>query len=250
MANVTCFSSWVINSYFILLWRIHCWWWNILNFITAAGIAALLPRYFCGSTVDVNHSNCLILRTLSDDLNIFCCHFVKAHSVLSKCWTECSIFLKPVHPLKKTHTVECNIFTSCVFLWWCFLKNNINHPLSSQEEKVHVIDSHLAFSGWKVGFQTSLWTKKCNLATKTQYFCWTQWVVSESKGRFSPYTNPPTHAHIQSARIHMLLNWNILTSVDRAVHWGGLCFLSVGGRDEVMINMGDVWKCKSVLQHK
>lgn len=66
MANVTCFSSWVINSYFILLWRIHCWWWNILNFITAAGIAALLPRYFCGGTVDVNHSSCLILRTLSD----------------------------------------------------------------------------------------------------------------------------------------------------------------------------------------
>lgn len=134
------------------------------------------------------------------DLNIFCCHFVKAHSVLSKCWTECSLFLKPVHPLgKKTHTIECNIFTSCVFLWWCFLKNNINHPLSSQEEKVHVIDSHLAFSGWKVVFQTSLWTKKnAILPLKLNISAGhSEWWVNQREG--FPLT--PTHPHTHTFKV-------------------------------------------------
>lgn len=104
VANVTCFSSWVINSYFTLLWRIHCWWWNVLNFIKAAG------------TVCVNQSSCLLLRTdllltCRPDvvflqqakiwLNIFYCHFVKAHSVSSESQTEWSLFLKPIHPFKK-----------------------------------------------------------------------------------------------------------------------------------------------------
>lgn len=40
-------------------------------------------------------------NNLKFDLNIFYCHFVKAHSVLSKSQTECLLFLKPVHPLKK-----------------------------------------------------------------------------------------------------------------------------------------------------
>lgn len=123
--------------------------------------------------------------------------------------------------------------------------------ISSLEERLCASDSHLAYTAWKVVFQKPQRTKKCNHATKTQYFCWTQWVVSESKGRFFPHTDPPTYTHTHT-RIHTntLLDRNIHTLVDRAVHWGGLCFLSVGGRDEVMINMGDVWKCKSVLQHK
>lgn len=152
----------------------------------------------------------------------------------------------------------------CFFLWRCFLKNNINHPLflwrRRRRRKKSTCEwlplgslgtEKLYFKKKKISADK----KKSNLATKTQYFCWTQWVVSESKARFSPNTNPPTcthtHTHIKSARIHMRSETETCTHQSTGpVHWGGLCFLSVGGRDEVMINMGDVWKCKSVLQHK
>lgn len=84
-----------------------------------------------------------------------------------------------------------------------------------------------------------------------------EWWVNQRAGFSLSPNHPPTHARTHSGchiytntRTRMLLDRNVHTLVDRAVHWGGLCFLSVRGRDEVMINMGDVWKCKSVLQHK
>lgn len=114
---------------------------------------------------------------------------------------------KASSPFKKQTktTIVCDIFTSCVFLWWCFLKNNINHPLFLSRRKSTCEWLPFGFLGLKSCISKNLCgqkKKKCNHASKTQYFCWTQWVVSESKGRFSPYTNPPTRAHIQSARIH------------------------------------------------
>lgn len=51
------------------------------------------------------------------DLNICCCRFVKAHSILSKCWTECSLFLKPVHPLGKKTTPYNVTFSLHVFFF-------------------------------------------------------------------------------------------------------------------------------------
>lgn len=133
----------MINSYFTLLWRIHCWWWNVLNFITVAAGREALPRYSCCSTVCVNHSSCLVLRKdlrmldyiffffcnkLKPDLNIFYRHFVTAHSASPESQSECALSSKPVHTLKKKKKrIVGDIFTSCVFLWCCFLKNNINH---------------------------------------------------------------------------------------------------------------------------
>lgn len=132
--------------------------------------------------------------------------------------------------------------------------------ISSREEKVHVSDSHLASPSLRScisknlrGQKNAIMPLKLNISAGHS-----EWWVNQRAGFSLAPTHPPTHTHthIQSARIHtntdthMLLDRNVHTLVDRAVHWGGLCFLSVGGRDEVMINMGDVWKCKSVLQHK
>lgn len=124
--------------------------------------------------------------------------------------------------------------------------------ISSREENVHVSGSHLAFPASKKKTSTDKKKKKKNaiLPLKLNISAGhTEWWVNQREGFFP--SHHPTRTHTRAnTNTHMLRDRNIHTLVDRAVHWGGLCFLSVGGRDEVMINMGDVWKCKSVLQHK
>lgn len=116
-------------------------------------------------------------------------HFVKAHSVLSKSQTECVLFWKTFSLFKKKIVSDILNFFFDDVSW----KITSIFLISFCKEKVHVSDSHLAFPAWRVVFQKTSEDKKCNHASKTQYFCWTQWVVSEWKGRFFP--SPPTHPH-------------------------------------------------------
>ena len=152
----------------------------------------------------------------------------------------------------------CDVSTSLVFLWCRFLKNNINHSDFLTRRKTACEWLPFGFGGLKSCVsKTSEDKKNAIMPLKLNISAGhSEWWVNQRAGFPLAHTHTHTHTDIQSARTHtnrdthMLLDRNIHTLVDRAVHWGGLCFLSVGGRDEVMINMGDVWKCKSMLQHK
>lgn len=165
-------------------------------------------------------------------------------------------------PFKK-HDNIWHFYLVCFSLMSFLVKITSIITISSGEEKLHVSDSHLASPAWKKLYFKNLRGQKkkkkmaimpLKLHISAGYCeCW----VNQRAGFFP--SHQPTHTLTHSkcshglhtnTHMHMLLDRNIHTLVDRAVHWGGLCFLSVGGRDEVMINMGDVWKCKSVLQHK
>lgn len=59
----------------------------------------------------------------------------------------------------------------------------------------------------------------------------------DMRGEWAQHTNTNTHPH------------NEACTCQRTGHRGGSRSLSVLGRDEVMINMGAGWRCKSLLQH-
>lgn len=142
------------------------------------------------------------------------------------------------------------------FHWCRFLKNSINHSdfltrRKSTREWLPFGFQFLKSCILKISKdENAILPLKLNISAGH-----TEWWENQ-RGRFFPLRQPSdSHTRIQSARIlsnthaHMFLDRNIHTLVDRAAHWGGLCFLSVGWRDEVMINIGAVLKCKSVLQH-
>ena len=146
---------------------------------------------------------------LKSDLNIFYRHFATAHSASPKSQTECALFSKPVHTYekKKKKRIVGDIFTSCVFLWCCFLKNNINHSdfLSRRKSACEWLPFGFPCLKKEKKKKNPPRTKKkkkkkCNPATKTQYFCWPHWVVSESKGGVFPFTPSHPHAHTSTNR--------------------------------------------------
>lgn len=138
------------------------------------------------------------------------------------------------------HTRErqkiCDTFTSCVCLWWCFLKNNISHFLFLSGRIRTCERSRLASS--KISADKKRREKLCHWSSVFLLDKSGEWV---KRVFFLFYFYTHTHTHT---------DWSVHMSVEGPGHWGGSCFLSVVGRDEVMINTGDVWRCKSVLQHK
>lgn len=187
-------------------------------------------------------------------------HFLPPFCHSSQCFTRkskwmCAIFKTSSHfKKKKEKRIVGDIFTSCVFLWCCFLKNNINHSdfLSRRKSACEWLPFGFPclkkknLHGQKKKKKNAILPLKLNISAGH-----TEWWVNQREGFFPSHHPTRTHTRANTnTNTHMLRDRNIHTLVDRAVHWGGLCFLSVGGRDEVMINMGDVWKCKSVLQHK
>lgn len=100
---------------------------------------------------------------------------------------------------------------------------------------------HQNFSEWK----NTIKPLKLNISAGH-----VEWWVNQT-GRFYRHATPlNSHTHKWGKYTKTSCRRVTYTLNDRAVHWGSLCFLSVGGRDEVMINMGYVCKCKSVPQHK
>lgn len=110
---------------------------------------------------------------------------------------------KASSPFKKQTktTIVCDIFTSCVFLWWCFLKNNINHPLFLSRRKSTCEWLPFGFLGLKSCISKNLCgQKKKNVIMPVKLNIsagHSEWWVNQREG-FPP---TPTHPHAHTFKV-------------------------------------------------